>query len=343
MRPEIKAVFVITVIFFLAFAMIPSSAAYPTSFGNKYPATVYSDQGKTGPVTGKVVSSYNKTVGIAGCYVAVVNASNPGQEYANTTSDANGSFQFNGVNATYSSVLLAGPDGTTGTYNAGKSMYKVYVNLSPYGESYSESFGIDSNNSSGYTLTAYLPVKFSSINFSADKFFDTTGGQYSVNLTAYVINDAGDRAADGTMVDFALDILDWSYMNGSLNGNNSNFVSVPTSDGKAVAHYGWFPGNHVPTKDVRITATVHNESSVNGTLILTFQGPAIVITTPTPMPTVTPIGSPVATVTQAPTITPVPSQAPGTTQTPVPTPLSPVIAVLSILAGVTIVSRMRKK
>ncbi len=343
MKPEIKAIFVILVIFFLAFATIPSNAAYPTSFGNQYPRTVYSDQGKTGPVTGTVISSYNKSVSVAGCYVAVVNASDPGREYANTTSDANGSFQFTGVNATFSSALLAGPDGSQGSFNTGKNMYKIYVSMSPYGESYSESFGIDSNNTSGQTLTVYPPVKFSSINFTADKFLDTTGGQYSVNMTADVLNDAGDPAADGTMVDFALDILDWTYMNGSINGNNSQYATVPTSGGKAVAHYGWFPGNQVPTKDVRVTATLHNESSVNSTLIVTFKGPAVVISTPTPVPTPTtsPVTSPAATVTSAPTVMTAPTQMPSTS--PVATPLSPVITVLALLAGMTIISRMRKK
>ncbi len=348
MRPEIKAVFVIMLIFLLAFATVPSNAAYPTTFGNQYPRTVYSDQGKTGIVTGTVDSSYNKTVSIAGCYVAVVNASDVSQEYANTTADANGSFQFNGVNATFSSVLQAGPDGTSGSFNAGKNMYKIYVNMSPYGESYSDSFGVDSNGSGSQAIAAYLPVKFSSINFTADKFFDTTGGQYSVNMTAYVYNNAGDPAADGTMVDFALDILDWTYVNGSLNGNNSQYASVPTSGGKAVAHYGWFPGNQVPTKDVRLTAMLHNDSSVNGTLILEFKGPAIVITTPTPVPTSSAVASPVAslaaTVTTAPTTTTTaPIQTPTSTQVPAATPLSLFITVLSILAGMAIVTLMRKK
>ncbi len=121
-------------------------AFMPTDRGAPAPETVWSDRGITGTVSGTVVTSLDQNTGVDGAYVALVNPLNQVQEYANTTSDANGNFHFNNVNATYSSALYMGPDGTTGSYQQGMIAYMIYVNKSDIGEGYSGAFGIDTNH-----------------------------------------------------------------------------------------------------------------------------------------------------------------------------------------------------
>jgi hypothetical protein len=123
-----------------------ASAFMPTQKNISYPKTVWSDRGIRGTVEGKVVTSLDQNTGIEGAYVAVVDAMNPDREYANTTSNANGGFNFSGLSATYSSTLMKGPDGTAGTYAQGMSAYMVYVNSSLIGDGYSSAFGVDTNH-----------------------------------------------------------------------------------------------------------------------------------------------------------------------------------------------------
>ena len=343
MRLALNAILVVLIILLMAFAIVPSGAVYPSSFGNAYPQTVWS--GVQGSVTGSVVSSHNTSFGISNCYIAIVNASNLGQEYFNTTTDSNGTFSITGINATYSSILGEGPDGTNGSLSAGMGMYEIYVFSGQYGENYSAPFGIDANASGPATTSVYLPGSLAYINFVANPYLDTTGGMYSANLTAYVYDNSGNPAADGTVINFALNVLDWSYLNGSLNGNNSQYASVPTSGGMAVVHYGWFPGNKVPTGYVMVTATLNNTPEVNSTLYVAFKGPSQVITSPTPSPapTAMPTGVPTNAPVGTPSPTTIPAHAPSATQSPSPTPLSPMIALLSIGACAAILSALRKK
>jgi hypothetical protein len=343
MRLVFTAIFVTLIVFLMVFAMVPSGAIYPISTGNAYPVTVWSG---TGTITGHVVSSSNTSYGIANCYIAIVNASNPGQGYYNTTTDMNGNFHIAGITPTYSSNLTEGPDGTTGSYSAGVSMYEIYAFSYDYNSgNFSAPFGVNVNATGPMTIPIYLPGSLSYINFTANPYLDTTGGMYSANLTAYVYDSTGKPAADGTVVNFALNVLDWSYLNGSLNGNNSQYASVPTSGGMASVHYGWFPGNLVPKSYVAINATLQNDFSVNTTLYVSFVGPAEVITSPAPSPS--PTAVPSSSPTTAPVITPsptiAPTQAPTATPTSTPTPLSPIIALLSIVACAAILIAVRKK
>lgn len=121
-----------------------AAASMPGQRGLGYPGTVWSDKVK-GTVSGKVVTSMDRTQGAGGAYVAIVDTMNPDREYANATADADGNFKFTSVNATYSSVRLKGPDGTGGTYQQGMNAYMIYVNFSS-SEGYSGSFGVDTNH-----------------------------------------------------------------------------------------------------------------------------------------------------------------------------------------------------
>ena len=162
-------------------------------------------------------------------------------------------------------------------------------------------------------LMAFITVSSSAstsgplqINFTANPHLDTTAGLSTMNLTAYVYDASGNPAVYGTVVDFnimAPDVIfiggsptispDNPSLNGSLNGNNSQYAYVPTSGGKAVVRYGWFPDNKIPSGFVKITAMVNNTPNVNSTFFLVFNGTtqvmwAIVPTTKpanqTPMP-----------------------------------------------------------
>lgn len=141
--------FVIIVLFAAGFTM----AAKPAYTGLKYPQAV---GGQTGSVTGRVTTSATGTVGMAGAYIAIVNASNFSEEYVNTTSDANGFYQFVGVNATYnhSNASDVGPNGPT--------PYVIYANRTPYGEGYSAAFGVDGYDDPSTSSTNLSPVTVAS-------------------------------------------------------------------------------------------------------------------------------------------------------------------------------------
>jgi len=168
------------------------------------------------------------------------------------------------------------------------------------------------------------------INFTANPYLDTTAGLYNMNLAAYVYDSSGNPAVDGTVVDFNIvvpDVIfiggtptispDNPFINGSLNGNNSQYASVPTSGGKAVVHYGWFPDNNIPSGFVKITAMLNNTPSVNSTLYLTFNGTTQVWWT------IIPTGKPA-------------------NQAPTSSPLSPMITLLSLTVGAAIVLAVRR-
>ena len=130
----IKATMVTFVIVILIATGFLAMADRPAYTGVKCPPAV---DGKTGSVTGRVTASMN-TTGIVGAYIAIVNASNASEEYFNTTSGADGYYQFTGVNASYNATNASdfGPNGAT--------PYRIYANMS-YGEGYSAAFGIDAS------------------------------------------------------------------------------------------------------------------------------------------------------------------------------------------------------
>ncbi|HTX43659.1 MAG TPA: hypothetical protein VMC61_02935, partial [Methanocella sp.] len=112
--------------------ILPASAAMPAHTGTSYPNTFWARMDYTNTVTGKVVASSDASHGLEGAYVAIVNASNPGEVYCSTMSDADGNYSFTNVNATF----YQKPD----RYDP---MYMIYAYEDGYGEAYSQSFGID--------------------------------------------------------------------------------------------------------------------------------------------------------------------------------------------------------
>jgi hypothetical protein len=113
--------------------LIPASAAPPANAGTGYPATFWAKVGRTNTVTGKIIASSNAKLGLEGAYIAIVNASNVNEEYANTTSGPDGSYNFEGVSATYFQNFDSFTD----------VQYQLYAYREPYGEAYSAAFAID--------------------------------------------------------------------------------------------------------------------------------------------------------------------------------------------------------
>ena len=132
----IKATMITSMVILILIAGFTATAAKPAFTGVKMPPAV---DGKTGAVTGRVTAAANATTGMTGAYIAVVNASNASEEYANTTADASGYYQILGLNATYNATNPAdiGPNGAT--------PYRIYASNGIYGEGYSAAFGIDSS------------------------------------------------------------------------------------------------------------------------------------------------------------------------------------------------------
>jgi hypothetical protein len=144
MRDVMKTVIILLTLSFVL-AAGPAFAFMPSERGAGVPQTVWSASGIQGTVSGRVVTSLDQAKGAEGAYVALVDAVNTGREYYNTTTDADGNYRFTGVNATFSSTLNKGPDGTGGTYQRGMNAYMIYANYSAV-EGYSSTFGIDTNH-----------------------------------------------------------------------------------------------------------------------------------------------------------------------------------------------------
>ena len=150
----------------------------------------------------------------------------------------------------------------------------------------------------------------------------------------------GNPMPNGTVVDFTVNPPDFRripvaspapyepYYNGSLN-NVSHFVSVPTSGGKAVVQYGWFPDNQMPQKAMsKYYMTINNTPNINRTLYLQFDGTTnfsneLIMLPPDATPTATSV---------PPTPTPAPSPLVGVES----------IGAIMIGAGLYILTKQKK-
>lgn len=232
--------------------VLPTTAAtYPTSFGNPYPPAY---DGKTGSVTGRVMTSANST-GIGRAYIAVVNASNTSEEYFNTSADPYGYYLIIGLNATYSSVLGRGSPAFAGdprgNLTAGKSAYKIYANKSPYGEGYSNEFGIDANESSSSTTSVVIFTKPARIELRAEKTHVIANGVNNIKLTAYMYDALDNPVGDGNQVNFTVgNVTNCTWLeggfpiyqapaNGSFNGDRDFTNLTRGGTGSTNAQFGW--------------------------------------------------------------------------------------------------------
>jgi PGF-CTERM protein len=254
MKTTIKAALAVLLIICIIGAIVPATAVYPSSFGNKYPAAMFN---KKGSVTGRVTTSANGTVGIGNAYIAIVNASNVSQEYYNTTSDAYGNYQITGINATYSSInQTSSPAFGGGTAAAGMAAYKMYANKSPYGEGYSAAFGIDMDQVSASTTSVVIFTKPARIELKAERSHVIADSIDNIEICAYMYDALGNPVADGYLINFTVgNATNNSFedgvafpgyapnANGSLDtaGNVANLFQGATTDntGKACVQFGW--------------------------------------------------------------------------------------------------------
>lgn len=293
MKNTAKVALAVLMMIMIVSCLLPIAMAYPEAF-----------HGITGSVTGKVLSSDN--VPVDNAQVSIVNASNPAQVYASTTTDADGNYHFSNVNATYDSQAGDSID------NSGGLVYKIYYEKSPYGSGYVGPFGIDATSSTPHREDISLQTSLTKVTISTNKLSSVMKDDKCAKITATVYDSSGNVAPDGTMVDFYVDAAGWTTKNGSVSGEGTQYVTTATTGGKASVYYGWFPDDATPAHN-KVVASVHYFSSIKASTDMYFPKTASV--TPTPTATVTPTPTPTLNVTATPT--PVPSSEP--TSTPMPT------------------------
>jgi subtilisin family serine protease len=245
--------------------------------------TVWSDMGKSGSALGRVTTSVNDTIGLPDAYIALVNASNVSQEYCNTTSDANGNYLITCINATYSSVLQQGPHGQTGLdYTLGLNAYKIYASKSPYGEGWSQSFGIDANESGAATAPVVIFPDPARIDLVAERCYVAANGSDKITITAYMYDALGNPVADGYMINFSVGNatnnsftqggFPWVAGNGSLE-SSGNGVSLnnPTRDnlGSTSVEFGWVDAEYSGNNST-IWAYFADDPSINSSIKIYF-------------------------------------------------------------------------
>ncbi len=256
-RAAIAAMMILSIV---AILLPVATASYPTSFGSHYPQMP--PGWETGQVTGRVTTQ-KTTEGIGGAYVSIVNASNPNVEYCNDTADSLGYYQFTDVNAT-----------------VGDNSYKVYANLTKYGEGFSHAFGVNSGATS--TTSVIILLKASSIDVSAERYYVVADGDDNIQVTANVYDVFGNAVGDGTTVWFTLGDLSslpsWTQPSGTpMNQNNGSFSKYNsvnkaitfTKGGAATVDFGWVPDT-MGGNGVAIHAYVADSLNINGSVAIRF-------------------------------------------------------------------------
>lgn len=262
MRNVANTMMTILMIFIIVTILAPANADRPVWDPNNhnYPQTVWSDQGIKSSVTGSVAvyaGSGGTVAVVGGAYIAIVNASNISQEYYNTTSDAYGNYQFTGLNATYSSVLQQGPLGQAGNttdYALGTSMYKIYASKAPFGEGYSDAFGIDTNNSGTTRAFVIIYPKPARIELNADRSYVNVDGNDNITITATMYDALGNTVAFGYNINFTIGNatsnafmqsgFPWTSDSGSLNAPGQRDAinqQITDTSGSAHVQFGWAP------------------------------------------------------------------------------------------------------
>jgi hypothetical protein len=324
--------YIVTVALAALIVLSVMSYAIPTALA--YPPAV---NGFSGSVSGKVLSQDN--VPVDNAYVSIVNASDPSQVYANTTTDSGGNFQFNNVNGTYDLLSNTSTDGRGGI------IYKIYASKAQYGSSYTPPFGLAVNDNS-LKVNGIIQTTLTNISISADMLSSIMKDDRCARIIATVYDSAGQPAPDGTIVDFTMDEPGWTTKNGSLNKEGRQSTTATTSGGKAYVNYGWFPASATPANNT-ITVNVHYFTGNKASMDLYF--PAAIIETATPTPTPTPL----ATVTPEPSVQQTPTPAPTKTPTITPTitntvepsdepgfPISALTIVIYIFVGAVVIAQV---
>ncbi len=170
-------------------------------------------------------------------------------------------------------------------------MYKMYANKSPYGEGWSQAFGIDANNSGTTTTSVVILTKPAKIKLTAERNHVVADNLDNIKITAYMYDALGNPVTDGYNINFTvgnatnnsftdlaaitrpvrLDKATVASIAGQAQGiSNSN----PTSDntGSASVQYGWVDDSY-GGNNTTIWAYFADDPSIFASIKIYFKAP----------------------------------------------------------------------
>ncbi len=208
-----------------------------------------------GGVSGRVTNP-SETTGIAGAYVAIVNAFNTSQAYYeyDGQTDSDGYFQFTDINNSYSA-------------SGYQYLYKVYVNHSMFGEGFSDTFFVQENATA--TSNIIINMMPAHVTLVPDNSSIVANASDNVTLSAYVTELLNEPVADGFVVTFSInDTTAGSGLFGTEAGTApvGNTITATTVNGYARVRFGWATRNGA----INIKAAWAEDASVYGNSIETI-------------------------------------------------------------------------
>ena len=275
MKNTTKAVLVALAVLAILALTIDASAIKPTfnqSLWKAAPQDFNASHTGSGSVSGRLTTS-NTSAGLPNAYVAIVDVNNAGRALYETTSDANGFYQFPVVNNTFSPA-------NTGAY---LYAYKVYANHSLFGEGYSNAFPVEEHSTAPANVVIIpQPAK---IVVTAERNNIAADDADKVLIKAYATDALGDPVADGTHIDFWVNgsssratpssAYFWNpSMNGSLsqNGNQPStrmVLDAQTKGGWANVTFGWVNETYAGNNST-IYAYYSDDYLINGSTSIYF-------------------------------------------------------------------------
>jgi len=318
--------FILPVLAMAAILAFTPACAIKPSVNQTYPPMP--EGALPGNVTGKL-STFNTTHGIAGAYVAIVNASNVSVAYAISMTDQAGNYSFSNVNST-----------------GGQPGYRIFAMKDGIGEGYSNMFevtpsetsfaavimiGPDSPTPSPTPLPTPAPYPVSSGTGYVSGRIKMGNGQGIYGATVTIVNAGNDAFAYGsTTTD--------SY---GFYGMETNSVSSEPVF-RLLVHKDGYQDMY----SVTFSLLPYGSAMIN----LTDNS---LVPSPTSTPSPTPTPSPAATPSAAPTgqpATPTPPPAGATTtvtpvpvasSTPRPTPGFAAVIAIICMAGTVVYKKLR--
>jgi len=283
MKNTTKAVLIALAVLAILALTIDASAIKPyynTSYA-KAPAMADSHSA-SGSVSGRLTTS-NTSAGLPNAYVAIVNAANVTQALYETTSDANGFYQFPNVNNTFGYQINPSNSAEIITGTGYGAIYKLYANHSLFGEGFSNMFPVEERSTAPANVViipqpAKIVVTAERNNIAADL-------ADKVLIKAYATDALGDAVADGTHIDFWVNgsssrttpssAYFWNAeMNGSLSstGNQPSdrmVLDAQTKGGWANVTFGWVNETYAGNNST-IYAYFSSDYLINGSTSIYF-------------------------------------------------------------------------
>jgi hypothetical protein len=177
-------------------------------------------------VIGRVIAD-NRDIGFVGAYVSLVD-SNKNQIYYEMISEGRGNFRFDDIDISDTTKF-----------------YRVYANLTPFGESYSDILKLEAGkatiaNVNIITGPAKITVTTENSDFNMDGTHNVDGSGF-ILITAYVYDALGYKVHDGCYIMFNL--INSSIDNGKLVSltskiTNNNMAGAFTKGGCAQVKFG---------------------------------------------------------------------------------------------------------